>query len=86
VKNDLIETNQENPKGFWERKDVRKLNDKLLHQMGCDWSEISTLYQEEIPENVLVDFNSEASSILDTLKQETLSGVIGLKEPRLCIL
>jgi hypothetical protein len=29
--------NQENPKGFWERRDVRQANDRLLHAAGADW-------------------------------------------------
>ena len=28
--------NEENPKGFWERQDVRALNDLVLHSAGAD--------------------------------------------------
>lgn len=29
--------NDENPKGFWERRDVRNINDLLLYDQQCDW-------------------------------------------------
>lgn len=83
---DLIQTNEENPKGFWERKDVRKLNDMLLHEMACDWSETSNLHKVTISKNVLEDFNSDACKIIKKLEQNAASGVIGLKEPRICLL
>ena len=31
------EANEENPKGFWERKDVRRVCDGLLKDAGFDW-------------------------------------------------
>ena len=83
---DFIKANEENPKGFWERQDIRRLNDDLLHQMGCDWSEISNLYKEKIPEKFVMKFNSEANMIINDLQQNSDSGIIGLKEPRLCLL
>jgi hypothetical protein len=33
--------NLENPKGFWERKDIRNANDKLLHTNNLDWNRIA---------------------------------------------
>ena len=32
-----IGAGEENPKGFWERREVRKLCDDLLHSAGADW-------------------------------------------------
>ena len=86
IEEEFIASNDENPKGFWERRDVRELNDNLLHHMGCDWSEISNLYKKEIPDTVITQFNSKAAKIITNLKEESNSGVIGLKEPRLCLL
>jgi spore maturation protein CgeB len=83
---DFIQANEENPKGFWERKDVRILNDNLLHEMSCDWSEISNIYKKDISKKSASNFNSDASRIINDLHQHSTSGVIGLKEPRLCIL
>ena len=33
----------ENIKGFWERRDVRDLNDAILATAGCDWDVVSAL-------------------------------------------
>ena len=84
--NEFIQANEENPKGFWERKDIRQLNDSLLHQMSCDWSEISNLYNKKIPDKVIEAFYSKANAIINKLYQDAQTGVIGLKEPRLCLL
>ena len=35
--------NEENPKGFWERRDVRQVNDAILRNMGADWDRIASL-------------------------------------------
>ena len=79
---ELIETNEENPKGFWERNDVRKLNDLLMHSMNCDWSEIPSLNPKEIPDYVRADFCSKASAVIRELEQNSPSGLIGLKRAR----
>jgi len=83
---ELIPVNSENPRGFWERKDIRALNDKLLHSMACDWSEISDLYKRGIPAEVMSQFEHEASSILHQLEDKSQSGICAIKEPRLCLL
>ena len=83
---DLIRPNEENPKGFWERTDVRALNDSLLHALNSDWSEIAFLDQHELPEEELSRFHESAASILTEMKDCAPGGVIGLKEPRLCVL
>ena len=52
--------NLENPKGFWERRDVRNLNDYILHSLGCDWDRVSVItsysihYTKLYEENLLV--------------------------------
>jgi hypothetical protein len=83
---ELISPNQENPKGFWERRDVRQLNDTLLHSMQCDWSEVSGLDDRHVPEDVVEYFNSAARAVLEQLSSQADHGVYGLKEPRLCLL
>jgi hypothetical protein len=32
---------ESNPKGFWERRDVMRLNDAILHLRGCSWRELA---------------------------------------------
>lgn len=36
----------DNPKGFWERRDVLRLNDALLAANGCSWQHLSALPTE----------------------------------------
>ena len=38
---DMMEETPDNPKGYWERNDVRAVNDALLAGHGCTWDELS---------------------------------------------
>lgn len=75
--------NRENPKGFWERRDVRKLNDALLHSVGCDWNRIHGFDPERIPDHVVAAFEERASRLV--LEMDAHRPWL-MKEPRLCLL
>jgi hypothetical protein len=75
--------NQENPKGFWERRDVRALNDSVLHAVGCDWNRVLKLDVTALPQPVLADFDKRASRLV--LEMDAHRPWL-LKEPRLCLL
>ena len=75
--------NEENPKGFWERRDVRILNDTLLHSTGADWHRLSGFSLDQVTEPVLTQFKKEAGKI--TLAMDAHRPWF-LKEPRLCVL
>lgn len=75
--------NDENPKGFWERRDVRNLNDSVLQAIDCDWNRIHKFSLDKLSSSVVGDFESGARMLLDEL-QEHDSWVI--KDPRLCLL
>lgn len=75
--------NEENPKGFWERRDVRMLNDDVLFSIGCDWNRISTLDLSRIPPAMQRDFDARAFRIVLDLDAHR---PWLLKEPRLCLL
>ena len=32
--------NPENPKGFWERRDVIDLNDEIMRHYDCEWNDL----------------------------------------------
>ena len=34
---ELLSDQEDNPNGFWERKDVVSLNDEMLHNCGYSW-------------------------------------------------
>lgn len=74
---------QENPKGFWERRDVRVLNDYVLHSLGCDWDRISGFDLKRLPAAVEAEFLKTSSGIV--LGMDAYRPWM-LKEPRLCLL
>ena len=75
--------NQENPKGFWERRDVRNLNDMLLRSAGADWHRVSDFTLEKIPAAALAQFKTEAGKIILDMDAHR---PWFLKEPRFCLL
>lgn len=80
---DAIGTNNENPKGFWERQDVRKVNDTLLHSIGLDWDEVSKFNEGGFEKNEIERFERDALEIVGKLDRHANWL---LKEPRLNIL
>lgn len=75
--------NQENPKGFWERKDVRQLNDSVLQAAGCDWNRVLSLNIAALPKVAVDDFNKRAAQLVLELDGHR---PWFLKEPRFCLL
>ncbi len=75
--------NQENPKGFWERRDVRALNDMVLHSAGADWHRLSDFSLENVPASSLAKFKVEGAKIILDLDAHR---PWFLKEPRFCLL
>lgn len=75
--------NEENPKGFWERRDVRALNDMVLHSTGADWDRAVDLDLGMVPADTLERFNRTASRIV--LDMDAHRPWV-MKEPRLCLL
>ncbi len=73
----------ENPKGFWERLDIRELNDLLLASAGSDWDRIARFSPEDVPEAARAAFKERAENIIAELDAHA-PWVI--KEPRLCVL
>lgn len=75
--------NPENPKGFWERRDVRVLNDHVLHSVGCDWNRVLGFNPSGLPDALVSKFIRRASSLV--LEMDAHRPWM-LKEPRLCLL
>ena len=74
---------EENEKGFWERNDVRALNDSILHNANCDWDRIADFEAESIPSELLDQYRSRAREIILNLDAHRPWFI---KEPRLCLL
>ena len=75
--------NEENPKGFWERRDVRKINDAVLHGSGADWFRLGDFQVDTIPAEVREQFDQDAKRVL--LELDAHRPWV-LKEPRFCVL
>jgi hypothetical protein len=75
--------NSENPKGFWERRDVRKLDDMLLRAAGCDWDKVERFSLDRIPADVVDRFNMEAGELLFRMDAHRPWFI---KDPRVCLL
>ncbi|HET6435853.1 MAG TPA: sulfotransferase [Xanthomonadaceae bacterium] len=78
-----IGANEENPKGFWERRDVRELNDLLLHGAGCDWDRVAGFDADRVPPSVVEEFEARAARLVLAMDAQR---PWFLKEPRLCLL
>jgi GT2 family glycosyltransferase len=75
--------NQENPKRFWERRDVRQANDRLLHAAGADWDMVGSFSIDKIPAEEIEQAQREMRSIVLELDAHRPWFI---REPRLCLL
>ena len=75
--------NDENQKGFWERRDVRTLNDTVLFAAGCDWDCVSKFDLDAIPEDAWKSHVTSAGDIVLSLDAHRPWFV---KEPRMSVL
>ena len=80
---ELTAANSENPRGFWERRDIRNICDRLLHASGADWWKIRSFDPNAIPDDVLTEERTKFAMIVSRLDGH---GTWALKEPRLCFL
>ena len=79
----LTAANVENPLGFWERRDVRKICDGLLHSAGADWWKVAGLNLEAIPHAIFSEQRRLFAGVVSELREH---GPWVVKEPRLCLL
>lgn len=75
--------NEENPKGFWERRDIRTRNDALLKSVSADWDQIDNFDLEKIPEHAVKIYNLKMAAVIEDLDKNQPWMI---KEPRLCLL
>ncbi len=75
---DLLSDQDDNPTGFWERKDTVILNDKLLESKQATWFKPSS-----ITEALAQDFSADVSAIVSDL--DSSGGNWLLKDPRMAI-
>ncbi len=80
---DVIAANEENPRGFWERRDVRAVCDALLAGGGYDWWRVADLDLFAIDPAVVAEQREAFAAIVAELDEHRPWIV---KEPRLCLL
>lgn len=79
---ELMPPKPDNPRGFWERKDVQDLNDRILAAAGGSWDRVRKVDLEAIPAGQRADLEAEISRVLKILERK---GTWVLKDPRLCL-
>ncbi len=72
-----------NPKGYWEREDVRHLNDHLISSLGMSWDNISDFEPKLLTKEVQQGMATESQKIIFGLEAHRPWMV---KDPRLCLL
>lgn len=80
---ELIGHNDENPKGFWERRDVIEANDALLTHFGCEWYDLADWPHRGDETNLALPdhFSANISAIIAQLNTHACWV---MKDPRLC--
>lgn len=77
---DLLSPSRDNVEGFWERKDIVKLHDKILFRYRKNWDSITPM-----PENWYLnnDFSDLRQELISLIKGKFLSHPIWMwKDPR----
>ena len=80
--NASIGANEENPKGFWERRDVIDINEALLSQTGASWDAPQNFDPAELSVAALAEFENAAALVLDDLNRRS---TWVMKDPRLSL-
>ena len=80
---ELTDAKAENPVGFWERRDVREICDRLLLAAGADWWKVARFEPEAISHAVVEEERAKFAKICSVLGGR---GTWTLKEPRFCLL
>ena len=80
---ELTGANVENPHGFWERRDMRQICDRLLHTAGADWWKVARFDPDAIPHAILAEQRRDFGKVISALDEHETWVV---KEPRLCLL
>ena len=80
-----LPTNEENPKGFWERRDVVDLNERLILERGATWYDVLP-FVEHWRNPAAGPVASDVSAAIGTLIAELdAHRPWFIKDPRLCL-
>ncbi len=78
----LFPPHADNPRGYWEHKEIVDLNDRILAALGSSWDDMRLPQQTWWTDERITPFRTELVRILcrDFAKER----LWGLKDPRLC--
>lgn len=73
---------KDNPKGYWERRDVIQINDKAFAALGMTWERAADWEPGKLPDAFLREFDAQARAII----AEYPAGKSWfMKDPRICL-
>ena len=73
----------DNPKGYWEREDVWKINERVLRSLNSTWHNISEFEIENLSDETRAQFTQEARPVVAGLDAHR---PWMLKDPRINLL
>lgn len=79
----LMPVKEDNPKGYWERMDVYRLNDELLAALGEEWHTAAAVDPGELDGTAAPAFGERMDGVVQDLEAHR---PWALKDPRLCLL
>ncbi|HWN38645.1 MAG TPA: hypothetical protein VNP02_09130, partial [Gammaproteobacteria bacterium] len=80
---ELTPKSWENPTGFFERRDARKICDTLLQRSNADWWKVSGFHADNVNHEAV---RAQRPAIRELIARLDARGTWALKEPRLCLL
>ncbi|WP_298636795.1 sulfotransferase [uncultured Umboniibacter sp.] len=79
-----IGANSENPRGFWERRDVRDCNDAILNSHESEWNAVSRYFCKPPATETKAELERSCASALREIRSEGSLPIV-IKEPRMCL-
>ena len=77
----LMESREDNPKGFWENSEIIRFNEELMSADGIRWDSIDSDIDKTIDRGLTAKSQKSAHAII---QKEFSSDDIVIKDPRLC--
>ncbi|MEL6665103.1 MAG: glycosyltransferase [Pseudomonadota bacterium] len=80
---DLLPANADNPEGYWEAREVVRLNNRMLESIGSNWRDHGPISNVQM-ERLIESFSDEAGRILNDVRASAGQSCFAIKDPRLC--
>ena len=77
---DFVDTQPDNPTGYWENKGIVDLNERLLDVFGLNWESISLIHDAQWKGSEVQALRTEAAAYLQT--HFLRHPLWGFKDPR----